>query len=455
MTEQAASRHKRFQQALDAFSSSSRFPLFQGVQIGRLMPDGCQTSQALRELTFGELIEQLQITGAVSTVLTSEQEDELYHLLQALGEDEEPAPCGFDDDIPGLIPDSFGGVEIPTMDEQLANQSGSDAAEPPDDVPVGSVQLELALRSSLAQITSHTRYQEIRKRTVGEFWDPAWTAAPFEEAMSIEQLAGLDLAVLFKKRMVTDTRIQSILRALARAQAHLDALGTAPVEVAHAVTSTGPAVPPVASRSTLPVSNAVLAKRAPLPLSVAAGALVEALEAPGIDWPIAKTLLTRFSSVECAALVLGEDLPGVTQRDLARTVESALSVYERELVEALLRAPAVRIEHIALALFGAEEATSTRARCLAVLVARGLGAVPLLPRTVLSAELWTTNLQLVQGLVDAIQSSTTRRSRSASVRFDLDLLDPYLQEWIQAQGKGKSSRTEKRNRLNNRRRRGR
>lgn len=455
MTEQATSRHKRFQQALEALSRSPRFALFQGVQIGRLMPEGCQTSQAVSELTFGELVEQMLTSGSSSVVLTSEQEEELYHLLEVLSEESEPLLFGPDDDIPELIPDSFGSIAIPTMDEQLTNRDASDDTDPPDDVPIGSVQLELALRASLAAITAHTRYHEVRKRTVGEFWDPAWTAAPFEEAMSIEQLAGLDLAVLFKKRMVTDTRIQSILRALARVQAHLDGAVPPSSESLDPVATTQPMLPSPPSRTTPATLSDASTRQARPPLSVAACAIAEALEATYPEWPIATALRGRLSSSECASIVLGEEISAATQRDLTLIVKSVLTYHERELIQALLRAPVVRIEHITLALFGAKDATSARARCIATLVARGFGALPLSPCAALSVELWTQNPKLVQSLIRGAQSRATRGSRSVSLPLDLEHLDPYLQEWIQAQGKGKSSRTEKRNRLNNRHRRGR
>jgi hypothetical protein len=453
MTESTATRHKRFKEALEAFSRSPRFALFKGVQVGRLMPEGCQTSQEVSELSFEQLVEQAHTVGSPAMPLSAEQEDELYHLLIVLSEDNESAILAPDDDISVVIPDSFGSIDIPTLDEQLSHSEEAEPSEPPSDVPVGSVPLELALRASLAKIVSHKGYPAVRKRTLAEFWDPSWTPAPFEEAMSIEQFAGLDLAVLFKKRMVTDTRIQSILRALSKVQSHLDAAGEG-----HAALPQEPAPPRVSTTLSVPVESGH-----PLPhtgescspFSISRLAVMEALAGAHEGPALMVAIRRHFSVAECAGIALGEVTSKRAFGELRRIVQSALTAPERELVEALLRAPAVRIEHIARALFGPNSTITARTLCLAAIAARGLGAVPVPSRRASEPEFWTLAPKQLEQLLGGDTSGKAKRSSSTQTLMGRQHLDPYLQQLERAQGEGKSSRKERRNRLNNRRRNGR
>jgi len=462
MSHTELSRREQLQQALEAFSRTPRFFLFKGVQVGRLMPEGCGPLGDLGDLTFAQLLDQVQSAGGLDLSITAEQEEGLFHLLQALGEDAgEPTQLAADDDISILVPDSFGTVDIPTLDEELKHQQTINEPEEPDDVPIGSVPLELALRSTLSKIASHEKYNAVRKRTIGEFWDPTWTSAPFEEAMSLEQFSGLDLAVLFKKRMVTDTRIQSILRALRRVLEFLESdLPSTPAprrqrpptfaDQEQKPSARVPAKSPVADRTRTQETE---------PLSVAALAVWEILEQASGERILAHMMCERLSPTECAAAVLGETLSSATQRVLKSAVTEAVAERSLELVSALLRAPAVRLDHIVYALYGADTSPIAPLQIEAAAVARALGAVPASIGGHLCEGFWTLHPAALKVLANSSQGKSKgngSRSRAAlaSVAGTYAQLDPFLQRWVKAHGKGQDSRRESRNRLKHRRRKG-
>ena len=458
MSHTATPRREQLYQALEAFSRSPRFFLFKGVQVGRLMPEGCGALGALGELTFEQLLDQVLSSSDSDPSTTAEQEDGLFHLLQVLSEDAgDSAQLAADDDISIFAPDSFDAVDIPTLDEDLKGEARAREQDEPDDVPIGSVPLELALRSNLSKIASHERYQSVHKRTLGEFWDSAWAEAPFEEAMSIEQFVGLDLAVLFKKRMVTDTRIQSILRALRRVIEVLDSGAVKVPSPRHESLRTS-----VRDADRLPKQLRAddqslvddVRMLHPIPLSVAALAVWEVLEQASIKEPLAQALCERCTPAECAAIVLGDALSGATKRTVKSVVNATVAKRSLELVAALLRATAVRLDHIVIALCGADAPPTTLSIIEAAVVARTLGAVPASVDGAVCEGFWTLYPEALQALV---QRGQGKRSRSKSRVVGPETyaqLDPFLQRWLQAHGKGQGSRRESRNRLKHRCRKG-
>jgi hypothetical protein len=460
MTQQETPRHKRLLDALEAFSQSPRFSLFKSVQVGRLVPEGCDHLAGIGENTFEELLGQVRSGGAVDDSLTSEQEETLFHLVSVLSEDAGTATLAPDDDISVVIPDSFTSIDIPTLDEQLKQQAGVETEEAPDDVPVGSVPLELALRASLTQIAAHKRYHEVQRRKIGEFWDPQWTAAPFEESMSIDQLLSLDLAVLFKKRMVTDSRIQSILRALKRVLAHLDD----EQDQGESYTSTQSLKDSTLRPHTR--SNYGDTTRATCvsveSLSVAAVAIIEVLFDDTREHSLVTELRNKFTPAKFAAIILGEELSAKDERALSRALNRAIDPQALEVARALLAAPAVRIEQIAAGLFGVTTKFTAFNRCVAALVARGLGAVPVALGGAGDGELWTAYPGPVKQAARKVRRSLTAGrglTKSARVTVSIDItalfsLASSLHIQTQGQEKGREKRKGLRNRLNTRRRRG-
>lgn len=506
--------NKRLKEALEAFSRSPRFSLFRRIQIARLMPEVSKDIKGIGELTLEELFAQVQERGGLPDYIIPQQAEALSQLLVVLGEDSASTPCVPEDDIFGVEPfrltddlsDTLTAIDIPTLDGQLNNGSSLDVIESSEDVLLGSVPLELALRTTLAKIVEHKRYEQVRCRTLGEFWDPERGAAPFEEAMTIEQLARLDLGVLLKKRMVSDTRIQSIVCALQLAQGYLEELerivsdqdlreakinGSNPARPKLNIAQTGGRLratpntsePAVAVRgaeispiqplhqgfselsdnksklvqqgrtskenAALELSNTRAASKTstlkvPLtgPRSLLALAVAEALRSPGLEHPLISKLGAQFSLHECLAIVSGARVSTRNLCELRRLIDQTLTQQERELVTALLRAPAVSIAQIAQVMSGIDGDISAHSLFIAAIVARGLGAVPLNYEWIASEEFWSVDPELVAGLLKRTPRATSRRASKTNVILGASssLLDPVLLElYLKTHKKQKAS----------------
>jgi hypothetical protein len=307
------------------------------------------------------------------------------------------------------------------------------------------VPLELALRAALAKIVAHNRYPELRTRTLGEFWDPEWVGAPFEEAMTIEQFAGLDLAVLFKKRMVTDTRIQSILRALHRAQSYLERqnledhkqgrsepLGESAMNAVagHEVARTlkPSAVAQISELQGQQFQARQLRPSQLMALSPAALAVVEALRSGCERHPLAHAMLERFSLHQCVSIISGAKVSSVLLRELKQIVEHTVALQAQELILALLRAPAVRIAYIAQVLSGYDGELTARSLCIAAAVARGLGAVPIKRGESAGEEFWSMDPELVSKLLKGVSQAAKQRKQKMTIIISASapLIDPAL-----------------------------
>jgi len=386
MSQQTSTLNKQLQEALSLFSHSARFPLLKTVQVGRLMPEGSQLLGDLAELTFEQLVERVEIATDTNVSINQESEQALLHLLSALSEDGgESSQLAPDEDISVVIPDSFTSIDIPTLDDDLKRLSEiPNEDEPPTDVPVGSVPLELALRANLTKITAHDKYNLVKQRRVGDFWDPKWTPAPFEESITIEQLAGLDLATLFKKRMVTDTRVQSILRALNRVLEFLGENSSSLVSPIDRHVKAAESYPePPRERREQPQIMKFRGTPPEIGASVEALAIWESINGSfaneaelRIGDPIALKFLSCFSPERSVEILLGKDLLKNEQSVLSKIINDGISTGARELTLALLKGPGVKVDLIAKAIFGADAQVSSYTRCIATLVARGLLAKP-------------------------------------------------------------------------------
>ena len=241
MTHIIVHHREELYRALIGFAASPRFLLFKDIEVKRLMPESVGVLGLPATLTFGGLAESAETIrdGGENTLgdfsnITTDEEQELLRILAAFNED-------LDTPIPSIPADTMNNrdAEAPSSNEteELYSPSESESA------PIGSVPLELALRGNLSRIAAHPLYETVRLRAIGEFWDRSWIGAPFEEALSIEQLSRMDLAVLLKKRMVTDTRVQSIVKALGRVISHLEDSSTTTIGACDKTACASPGMP--------------------------------------------------------------------------------------------------------------------------------------------------------------------------------------------------------------------
>jgi hypothetical protein len=397
-------KQEDLKRALKEFLHSPRYSLFKGVEVGRLLPDGVEATGRLRELTFEDLT-RLYSTPGGESIFSAEQEAGLLHLVRALVEEEQDRMAAID-----------------------SEQAAGDEVQ-------NSVQTELELRQILKEVTSHPQYETVRHRRLGEYWGKNWTPAPFEESMTIGQLASFDLAVLFKKKMVSDTRVQSIYRALELACAELS----------------GPRKERVTS---LPSSSMVAPS---LNQSLGVLAYYEILQKAKSErtYPELHTIVERFLDTftfdECAHIVSTQKLSASCLKRLAPLIKEGFTAATCELITALLRGPATRVDHIALILHGSDRPISALSRIIATIVARGLGATAVVMNGEVVEGLWTLNPQLLSMTIAELAQRKAAQRRSLNV--DPILLD-ILKQSEKTHGRSVPRRKERRNRLKSRPRSG-
>lgn len=442
--------------ALEAFSASPRFALFQSVEIARLLPEGSSSIKALDSITFEELLKEMRQDGRL-TGLSEGDEDTLVEIVRFLSEDSGQCESSSMEVLsPHHLQDSLCGIAIPTLDDASARgetSRGSPYEKPPvqeqDKAIIGSVSLELALREGLKRIADHSLYDSVKSRLLGEFWDPAWTPAPFEEAMSIAQFIALDPGVLFKKRMVTDTRIQSIVEALKRVNAFLEAED-----------SPGKDKPFLQLNPARGRLDSSLSEDGHKDIQGSSLSMFDSLESHAIwelmchhrpESPFIRVVRDQFSPEQCVGLVLGLGLTTTLLKRLEGLVKSEFAGAKLDVIVALLRGPGVSINQIAHVLHENEIYSNAYSRSIATLVTRALGAVPVMYKKRVCCGFWTLQPKLVTAILEA--KFTARGACAGKMQTSLSKvrLDPFLHRWIESQGFGKKNRKESRNQLKRRR----
>jgi hypothetical protein len=393
--------------AIETFAASPRYNVLKMLQVGRLMPEECGSLGELADMTLENIVELGSERIAKLPYLTLMQEGSLVQLLHSL--------CGEED------------VMVAVADESASSES---------EHVVSSVQLEIVLRERLRAICAHVDYAKVRTRTLGEFWDSRWTPAPFEEALRVEQLARMDLSVLFKKRSVNDKRIQSICNALEKILDALAPVATPASEMAKIAAARQPAFTqtPAASIETVPAwlaSDDVLQ-----PTHVA---IVEVFSLARADTryqelhDLIQAVIDRFTPSEFIEITLARPLANELQERLGALVQEALGQERRALLVALLQGPGVRVSHISRLLVGGVGEFGAALGLLAVLVARGLGAQPVTLGAARCEGFWTLNPHLITEFTKRA-TSRSKGSREQPVFSGTPTLDPILQEWLNVQG---------------------
>jgi hypothetical protein len=387
-------------QALIAFSRSPRFELFKGIEIGRLLPEECQSHPDLSALTLQDLLERFLRGDQDGYLITAEQESSLLHLLRALVDDGDEA-------VSTTTPAQ---MAPPLESSESYNETiQEEQSPPPDEHEVSSVKLELDLREQISAIVAHPSYESARRRTLGEFWDKSWTPAPFEEAFTLGQLAKMDLAQLFKKRMVNDNRINNIVRALRRAKDELDRqgriFGSASASIAEPHNQE---CAPVARVSEVATLSCVAP---PLDLRGAAKLAMHHLLAAGVSVD-RYTLVERFrlalllelGVVRCIEIVLNRSAKKSELARIKQVAERELDSRDLSLARALLSGVGASEAEIARALgFKAYDYSSPLEQVLASIVAIGLGAVVVRYQGVECEGFWTLHPDLLESVYQGAQ----------------------------------------------------
>jgi hypothetical protein len=305
--------------------------------------------------------------------------------------------------------------------------------EPASDFAVNSIQLELDLRDNLKRLAEHKRYREVKDKPLGEFWKPAWLPAPFEEMLTIKQLGSMDLSVLFKKKMVSDSRVECMVLAL---EAALDA-----------ITDNSQTIETLDTDSNERFSESLFEDIAVDILGHRA-----ILEVVGLRHgePRYRTIcffiaeIAQKLSTEEVLLVLGEhQVPTKLQKRLKAIITKCLEEPTVKTISYLLQGPGVDLEVVGHICVGEELKYDAVIGFVALLVVRGLGAQAVEHAGHISQRYWSVNPYLLEQVLSEV--GLQNRVDDISIH-----LDPKLHRWCQSHGGPVKKRTEKRKRLNSR-----
>jgi hypothetical protein len=206
-------------EALQDFAASPRFNFLKTLQVGRFVESAPLSLGILGEFTFEKLVELGTKKIAKLKWLSKEQEALLITLLRALGEEDggelfqPPSPIS------------------PAVRESTEEADQEDSSEE----LLSSAQVEIDLRNRLQAVRRSPDFETLRFRSLGQFWDPSWPRAPFEESFTLEQLTELDMSTLFRKRTMTSSRIRYMTKALDRALGPDEGDGKEESRAAHVV----------------------------------------------------------------------------------------------------------------------------------------------------------------------------------------------------------------------------
>lgn len=112
-----------------------------------------------------------------------------------------------------------------------------------------SVELEEKLQQNINKLQASTKLAEIGGRRLGEFWDRKWGSAPFEEALTFQQLTGFKARILLEKKSFSANKAAGVIAAV---EAALGAPAAAPVlGVSSNVTASSESIPASATSTQL------------------------------------------------------------------------------------------------------------------------------------------------------------------------------------------------------------
>lgn len=379
--------------------NSSAYAVLQNVDLGRLLPDTFADSEHASQLTIDSIVKNIVNGGIETLALSVSQIKALIELLSNLIKAHHPTEA-----------DS----------KSCENES-----------VINSVQIEATLRENLALVSQHPRYANIADKTLAEFWDKTWLPAPFEEMLTIQQLETMDLSVLFKKKMVSDTRIACIAKALEAARKSLDIHDLSVAQqTAHSEYSE-PHVVPIAMHAE----------------SLEQQALHEFVTAHYHDLccshavSFVDKLIQVVPSDHLLTLPQPTSIPKKLESKIRMELQRHFAPEDLEQAQHLLQGPGVSIRVLASCIMGSAQPFTAVSGFVAVVIARGLGAEPVDYKGKRNTRFWTVNPKLLGGVVETLDSNE-RKNRAGCLH-----LDPILHAWCRSHGGEGKRRTDKRKKL--------
>lgn len=180
------------QDDIDRLRDSARLDLLRNIPVKQFMTGGRVSN--LPTLSIGEVVE-LGARRLVSLEEVQAQDIPLYRSAIAVVLGERSMATDVIDERPNQI-------MSPPKQWKWTNVSVGEA--------------ESQLFNTLRTLKASPLFKKVRSRLVGDFWDVDWVRAPFEESLTMHQIAEVDFETLVKKRSFTPAKMMGVAEAIRR-----------------------------------------------------------------------------------------------------------------------------------------------------------------------------------------------------------------------------------------------
>jgi hypothetical protein len=194
------------EEAIARLADSPRFDFLKNLIVAEFT--AARKSPPLTGVTFGDLSDRLRDSKSLGediAMLTPEDHEQLLKTLSDLG----AGPAAPLQPIPP-----------PQETQRPSSQDGP---------RLSSVEAEQRLTAAITALRNAPDFHRIKLFRLGDFWDEGWPRAPFEEALTLQQITEMKVAVMLEKRSFNGVKILNVVHALERASAsvtpskHIDA----------------------------------------------------------------------------------------------------------------------------------------------------------------------------------------------------------------------------------------
>jgi hypothetical protein len=180
------------EEAVSRLSDSPRFDFLRNLIVAEFTASRKKTT--LQGVTLGELSERLRSNRSLGNEVRELSPEDQRSLLRSISE--------------------LGGIEpLPPHEPPPERQPRIHSDSP----VLSSVEAERRLSDAITALKNSPRFHLLKLSRLGDFWEAGWPRAPFEEALTLQQIAEMKVAVMLEKRSFGGAKILHVVRALERA----------------------------------------------------------------------------------------------------------------------------------------------------------------------------------------------------------------------------------------------
>ncbi len=186
---------RNFRNTLMSLVESPQFPLLRNLPISHLLGNKAAQFSSLSKASLDDLVQMLD---AEISPLISLKPGELKTLAALL--------------LP--LTTSNSKAASATSPFKKVTHLHPSAKHRDDTLYIGASEAERRLLAASERVRDSSAFSLLCSKKLGEFWNPDWPRAPFEECMTFRQFAKLNMDQLLKKRSFGIEKILAVLKAV-------------------------------------------------------------------------------------------------------------------------------------------------------------------------------------------------------------------------------------------------